>query len=49
MPVPLYGVETWTVTQQEVKKLHAFQMKCLQEIVGVTMGQKEKCEHLGRI
>ena len=29
MSVLLYGVETWAVTKQELKKLHAYQMKCL--------------------
>ena len=29
MPVLLFGAETWAVTQQEHRKLHAFQMKCL--------------------
>ena len=42
MPVLLYGAETWFVTQQELRKLDAFQMKCLQEIVGVTLWDRRR-------
>ena len=42
MPVLLYGAETWAVTQQELRKLHAFQMKCLREIVGVTLWDRRR-------
>ena len=30
------------VTQQELRKLHAFQMKCLREIVGVTLWDRRR-------
>jgi hypothetical protein len=42
MPVLLYGAETWVVTQQELRKLHAFQMKCLRDIVGVTLWDRRR-------
>ena len=42
MPVLLYGAETWAVTQQELRKLYAFQMKCLREIVGVTLWDRRR-------
>ena len=42
MSVLLYGAETWAVTQQELRKLHAFQMKCLREIVGVTLWDRRR-------
>ena len=42
MLVLLYGAETWAVTQQELRKLHAFQMKCLREIVGVTLWDRRR-------
>ena len=42
MPVLLYGAETWAVTQQELRKLHAFQMKCLREIVGVMLWDRRR-------
>ena len=35
--VPLYGSETWTVTQQDIRRLKTFQMRCLRDIVGVTL------------
>ena len=41
MPVLHYGA-TWAVTQQELRKLHAFQMKCLREIVGVTLWDRRR-------
>ena len=37
MLVLLYGAETWTVTQQDIRRLKTFQMRCLQDIVGVTL------------
>ena len=39
MSVLLYGSETWAVTQQDLKRLHAFQMKCLRDIIGVTLAE----------
>ena len=35
--VLLYGAETWTVTQQDIRRLKTFQMRCLRDIVGVTL------------
>ena len=37
MSVLLYGAETWTVTQQEIRRLKTFQMRCFQDIMGVTL------------
>ena len=37
MSVLLYGAETWTVTQQDIRRLKTFQMRCLRDIVGVTL------------
>ena len=37
MPVLLYGAETWTVTQHDIRKLKSFQMRCLQDILGITL------------
>ena len=42
MSVLLYGAETWAVTQQDLRRLHAFQMKCLRDIVGVTLWHKRR-------
>ena len=42
MSVLLYGAGTWEVTRQELKRLHAFQMKCLRDIIGVTLWDPEK-------
>ena len=42
MSVLPYGAETWAVTKQELKKLHAFQMKCLREIVGVKLWDRRR-------
>ena len=35
--VHLLGAETWLVTHQEIRRLKTFQMRCLQDIVGVTL------------
>ena len=37
MSVLLYGAETWSVTQHDIRKLKTFQMRCLWDIVGVTL------------
>ena len=37
MSVLLYGAETWPVTQRDVRRLKTFQMRCLRDIVGVTL------------
>ena len=37
MPVLLYGAETWTETQQYIRKLKSSQMRCLQDILGITL------------
>ena len=44
MSVLLYGLETWAVHQQDLKRLHVFQMKCLQDIIGVTLWNKRRNE-----
>ena len=36
MSVLLYGAETWTITQKDLRKLRTFHMKCLRDILGVT-------------
>ena len=38
----LYGAETWAVTQQELRQLHAFRMKCLRETVGVKLWDRRR-------
>ena len=37
MSVLQYGVETWLVTQQDIRTMKTFQMRCLWHIVGVTL------------
>ena len=39
LSVLLYGAETWTVTQHDIRKLKSFQMNCLHDIllVGITL------------
>ena len=37
MSVLLYGAETWSVIQQDIGRLKMFQMRCLWDIVGVTL------------
>ena len=44
MSVLLYGLETWAVHQQDLKRLHVLQMKCLQDIIGVTLWNKRRNE-----
>ena len=37
MPVLLYSTETWPVTQKDIRKLTTFQMRCLRDILGLTL------------
>ena len=37
MSTLLYGAETWAVTQKEIRKLTTFQMRCLRDILGLTL------------
>ena len=41
------GAETWTVTQQDIRRLKTFQMRCLRDIVGVTLWNAAQCGHTG--
>ena len=42
MSVLLYGAETWSVTKKEIRKLTIFQMRCLRDIVGVTLWHRHR-------
>ena len=46
MSVLLYGAETWAVTQRDLRRLHAFQMQYLRDIVRVTLWNKKKNEDI---
>jgi len=37
MSLLLYGAETWTVTQHDIRKLSSFQMRGLRDILGITL------------
>ena len=42
MSVLLYGAETWPVTKKDIRKLTTFQMRCLRDILGVTLWHKRR-------
>ena len=42
MSILLYGAETWAVTQQDIRKLKTFQMKCLRDILGITLWDRRR-------
>ena len=46
MPVLLYEAGTWAVTRRDLRRLHAFQMKYLRDIVGVTLLNKRRNEDI---
>ena len=46
MSILLYGAETWTITQRDVRKLRTFHMKCLRNILGVTRWDKIRKESI---
>ena len=37
LPVLLYGSETWTVLKSDLNKLEVFQMRCLRQILGISL------------
>ena len=37
MPVLLYGAETWNLSKRDLRKLKTFHMRCLQDILSVTL------------
>ena len=38
----LYGAETWSVTQKDIRKLTTFQMRCLRDILGLTLWDRRR-------
>ena len=36
LPTLLYGAETWTTKQKDIKKLNTFHLRCLRSIIGVS-------------
>ena len=40
MSVLLYGAETWAMSQQDSNKWRMFQMRCLRDILGLTLWDK---------
>ena len=42
MPVLLYGAETWTVAEHDVRKLKSFQMRCLWDILDHPVEQSQE-------
>ena len=36
VPTVLYGAETWSLKEEERKKLNVFEMRCLRGMIGVT-------------
>ena len=47
MSVLLYGAETWTVTQQDIRRLKTFQMRCLRHCGCDSVGYAAQCGHTG--
>ena len=46
MSVLLYGSETWPMSQQNIRKLKTFQMRCLRDILGFTLLNKKRNEDI---
>ena len=46
MPVLLYGAETWAVTQDEVRKMKTFHMRCIRDILGFTLWDRRRNKEL---
>ena len=46
LPIAIYGSETWTLREQEIRALLVFEMKCLRRILGVTMNDRLSNAHI---
>ena len=44
MSILLYGAETWPVAQAEIRRLRMFQMRCLWNILGITLWDRQRNE-----
>lgn len=44
LPILLYGSETWTLLTPDINKLEVFQMRCLRQILGVSLRDKLRNE-----
>ena len=42
MLILLYGAETWPVAQAEIRRLRTFQMRCLQDILVLTLWDRQR-------
>ena len=42
MPVLLYSAETWPVVQAENRRPRTFQMRCLWDILGLTLWDRQR-------
>ncbi|EYC02451.1 hypothetical protein Y032_0100g3310 [Ancylostoma ceylanicum] len=46
MPIILYGSETWTLLKLDLNKLETFQMRCLRQILGISILSRIRNEHI---
>jgi CRISPR/Cas system CSM-associated protein Csm2 small subunit len=44
LPILLYGSETWTLLKPDMNKLEVFQMRCLRQILGVSLRDRYRNE-----
>ena len=44
LPILLYGSETWTLLKSDINKLEVFQMRCLRQILGVSLRDRHRNE-----
>ena len=46
LPIAIYGSESLTLREQEIRALSVFEMKCLRHILGVTMNDRLSNAHI---
>ncbi|EYB96255.1 hypothetical protein Y032_0152g2888 [Ancylostoma ceylanicum] len=46
LPILLYGSETWTLLKLDSNKLETFQMRCLRQILGISILSRIRNEHI---
>jgi len=49
LPILLYAAETWTLLAEDLRKLEAFQMRCLRTILGISLRDRWRNDDIRRV
>ena len=49
VPIAIYASETWTLLVEDERRFHSFEMKCLRNILGVSLRDRLKNEKIKQL